>query len=153
METRVVCFVTVFFVSRTHKHTLTQTPQGGVRARWIIIFSFSYVLGQVPFLIPLLSLAALFPPPLLSASHRPLLAPQVFTALLAWIIIPNMESSSIAGWRFFLVLCALPALSCAIMLAFPYFPASPAFLLAQGRPAECLSVLQQVYRLNNPVAA
>ncbi|KAK3896226.1 hypothetical protein Pcinc_000148 [Petrolisthes cinctipes] len=78
----------------------------------------------------------------------------VFTALMAWIIIPRTgltvvldEEHHFSSWRIFLVVCSLPSFGAVIGLY--YMPESPRFLLEKGREVEAMVVYKRIFKWNN----
>ncbi|XP_076065847.1 synaptic vesicle glycoprotein 2C-like [Oratosquilla oratoria] len=78
----------------------------------------------------------------------------VFTALMAWIIIPRTgitvildEQHHFSSWRVFLVVCSLPSFLAVVGLYF--LPESPRFLLEQGRDVEAIMVYKKIFKWNN----
>ncbi|XP_071533141.1 synaptic vesicle glycoprotein 2C-like isoform X2 [Panulirus ornatus] len=78
----------------------------------------------------------------------------VFTALMAWIIIPRTgitvvldEEHHFSSWRVFLVICSLPSFGAVIGLYF--MPESPRFLLEKGREVEAIMVYKKIFKWNN----
>ncbi|KAG5675350.1 hypothetical protein PVAND_005259 [Polypedilum vanderplanki] len=51
-------------------------------------------------------------------------------------------------WRFYLLMCGLPSLLCAIILFF--FPESPKFKFSKGDEEATLNILKKIHRINNP---
>ena len=76
----------------------------------------------------------------------------IFTAGLAWMIIPLDMSSAVFivrpfhSWRLFTLLCAAPSLLCALMLLF--CPESPRFLLTVGKVTEAQAILTHMRKVN-----
>ncbi|KAL7636141.1 UNVERIFIED_CONTAM: hypothetical protein RMT77_012898 [Armadillidium vulgare] len=78
----------------------------------------------------------------------------VFTALMAWAIIPRTgitvvldEQHHFSSWRMFLVVCSLPSFAAVIGLYF--MPESPRFLLEKGRDVEAMMVYKKIFKWNN----
>nr|XP_045611722.1 synaptic vesicle glycoprotein 2A-like isoform X1 [Procambarus clarkii] len=78
----------------------------------------------------------------------------VFTALMAWIIIPRTgitvvldEEHHFSSWRVFLVVCSLPSFGAVVGLYF--MPESPRFLLEKGREVEAMMVYKKIFKWNN----
>ncbi|KAK8381186.1 hypothetical protein O3P69_008212 [Scylla paramamosain] len=78
----------------------------------------------------------------------------VFTALMAWIIIPRTgitvvldEELHFSSWRIFLVVCSLPSFAAVIGLY--HMPESPRFLLEKGREVEAMMVYKKIFKWNN----
>ncbi|XP_042241451.1 synaptic vesicle glycoprotein 2C-like [Homarus americanus] len=78
----------------------------------------------------------------------------VFTALMAWIIIPRTgitvvldEEHHFSSWRVFLAICSLPSFAAVIGLYF--MPESPRFLLEKGREVEAMMVYKKIFKWNN----
>ncbi|ROT61175.1 Synaptic vesicle glycoprotein 2B [Penaeus vannamei] len=78
----------------------------------------------------------------------------VFTALMAWAIIPRTgitvvldEQHHFSSWRVFLVVCSLPSFAAVIGLYF--MPESPRFLLEKGRDVEAIMVYKKIFKWNN----
>ncbi|KAB7497819.1 Synaptic vesicle glycoprotein 2B [Armadillidium nasatum] len=78
----------------------------------------------------------------------------VFTALMAWAIIPRTgitvvldEQHHFSSWRMFLVVCSLPSFVAVIGLYF--MPESPRFLLEKGRDVEAMMVYKKIFKWNN----
>ncbi|RXG58607.1 Synaptic vesicle glycoprotein 2C [Armadillidium vulgare] len=78
----------------------------------------------------------------------------VFTALMAWAIIPRTgitvvldEQHHFSSWRLFLVVCSLPSFAAVIGLYF--MPESPRFLLEKGRDVEAMMVYKKIFKWNN----
>eukprot|EP00939_MAST-03C_sp_MAST-3C-sp1_P005074 g5074.t1 len=73
----------------------------------------------------------------------------VFEALLAWIIMPNMDDPEY-NWRVLLVASAVPLI---ILLGFaPFVPESPRWLVTQNREAEARNILEHAAKMNGIVA-
>ncbi|XP_066973216.1 synaptic vesicle glycoprotein 2B-like, partial [Macrobrachium rosenbergii] len=78
----------------------------------------------------------------------------VFTALMAWAIIPRTgitvvldEQHHFSSWRVFLVVCSLPSFAAVTGLYF--MPESPRFLLEKGRDVEAIMVYKKIFKWNN----
>ncbi|CAL4119411.1 unnamed protein product [Meganyctiphanes norvegica] len=78
----------------------------------------------------------------------------VFTALMAWIIIPRTgltvvldEQHHFSSWRVFLVVCSLPSFGAVFGLYI--MPESPRFLLEKGRDVEAIMVYKRIFKWNN----
>ncbi|KAA0187251.1 hypothetical protein HAZT_HAZT006661 [Hyalella azteca] len=78
----------------------------------------------------------------------------VFTALMAWCIIPRTGISVVedelhhfSSWRVFLVVCSLPAF--AAVLGLYFMPESPRYLLEQGRDVEAIMIYKKIFAWNH----
>ena len=69
----------------------------------------------------------------------------IFEALLAWIIVPNMDDPEY-NWRVLMVASAAP-LICLLALS-PFVPESPRWLVTENREAEAIRTLQRAAKMN-----
>ncbi|XP_063049425.1 synaptic vesicle glycoprotein 2C [Engraulis encrasicolus] len=84
------------------------------------------------------------------------MAGNILAAGLAWGVIPNTRLLSLQlprglvfqSWRLFMVLCAVPSLSSALLFML-VMPESPKFLIEAGRHAEALRVFRTMFQLNH----
>jgi MFS transporter, VNT family, synaptic vesicle glycoprotein 2 len=65
----------------------------------------------------------------------------------SWSFEINLLGIVYKPWRFFLVICSLPSLICALALVF-IFPESPKFTYSQGDEEKTMKILKQIYRTN-----
>ncbi|GAB0098020.1 Major facilitator, sugar transporter-like [Sergentomyia squamirostris] len=77
----------------------------------------------------------------------------ILMPVLAWAILSttwtlnfSMIGITYKPWRFFLVVCGLPDLFCAI--SFFWLPESPKFILAQGHQTDTVNIIRQIYSIN-----
>lgn len=77
----------------------------------------------------------------------PLLAWQVINR--SWSFVIPILSIHFKPWRLFVIVCGLPSLISGLGLL--PVPESPKYVLGQGRQAETIQILQQVYRLNGGI--
>lgn len=85
-----------------------------------------------------------------SSSSSHFISRHMFTGL-AWLVIPSGIGYYSSGfvynsWRVFLMICALPSFTVAILLYF--LPESPKFLLAHGQEEEAMAVFRKIYAMN-----
>ena len=71
----------------------------------------------------------------------------IFTAGLAWISIEQV------GWRVFVALCVIPALTGAILSTFHFIPESPRWNLIHNHPRRCTHTLHRMLRFNHKIRA
>lgn len=82
------------------------------------------------------------------------MAGNILAAGLAWLVIPStavrfqLGSLDFQSWRLFMVLCAVPSLSSALVFKL-VMPESPKFLTEAGRHAEALRVFRKMFVMNH----
>lgn len=82
------------------------------------------------------------------------MAGNILAAGLAWWVIPStavrfqLGSLDFQSWRLFMVLCAVPSLSSALVFRLA-MPESPKFLIEAGRHAEALRVFKKIFAMNH----
>ncbi|KAL2098594.1 hypothetical protein ACEWY4_005074 [Coilia grayii] len=82
------------------------------------------------------------------------MAGNILAAGLAWLVIPStalrfqLGGLDFQSWRLFMVLCAVPSLSSAVVFKLA-MPESPKFLIETGCHAEALKVFKKMFVLNH----
>ncbi|XP_042565661.1 synaptic vesicle glycoprotein 2C [Clupea harengus] len=82
------------------------------------------------------------------------MAGNILAAGLAWLVIPStslrfqLGSLDFQSWRLFMVLCAIPSLSSALVFKLA-MPESPKFLIETGQHIEALRVFRKMFVLNH----
>ena len=85
---------------------------------------------------------------------------QIYTAVLAWVVIGQSEKEApgegpfhirlgsihLNAWRIYIMLCTFPCLSSAVLLVF--LPESPIFLYTKGRVTKAVRVLHRINQIN-----
>ncbi|KAM6936996.1 synaptic vesicle glycoprotein 2B [Xenentodon cancila] len=82
------------------------------------------------------------------------MAGNILAAGLAWMVIPrtwahfSLGALDFQSWRLFVVLCAVPSITSAILFKL-LMPESPKFLMEAGREEEAIYVFRLMFKVNN----